>query len=140
MINFDKFQESLHHLEAQFKNYTSLDERSDLSALDREAIAESVVHRFETCYDTLWKHRKRFLVEGLGLPEVPNSPKPVFRLAPENALLPSATEVWLGYADARTATAHDYSGKKAEQCLKIVDGFLVDARTLLNTLREKSPE
>ncbi len=133
-MDFDKFQKSLKHLERQLGNYARLDERDNLTELDREAIAESVVQRFETCYDTLWKHVKRYLTEELGLPEVPGSPKPVFRLAAENALLPAPTEKWLRYADARTATAHDYSGEKAQECLALMEEFVADAIALYESL------
>ena len=53
---------------------------ASLPELIREAIAESVIQRFETCYDCLWKVLKRYLIEKLGLAEVPNSPNPIFRL------------------------------------------------------------
>ena len=72
-MDFDKFQKSLKHLELQYQNYQNLEERSELDTLDQEAIKESVIQRFETCYDTLWKHLKRYLTEELGLAEVPNS-------------------------------------------------------------------
>ncbi len=134
MIDYTKFQKSLKHLELQFGNYAQLAGREHLTELDREAIAESVIQRFETCYDTLWKHLKRHLVETLGLPDVPNSPKPVFRLAWENNLLSDSIESWLVYADARAATAHDYSGEKAKDCLEGMEGFIGDAIGLYQTL------
>ena len=68
MIDYDKFEKSLKHLQLQYDNYKTLDEREDLSRLDKEAIAESVIQRFETCYDSLWKVLKRYLVEVLGIP------------------------------------------------------------------------
>jgi len=139
MLDFDKDEKSLRHLERQFANYEGMDERAHLDTLDREAIAESVIQRFETCYDTLWKHLKRYLVEALGLPDVPNSPKPLFRIAHENNLLPGPIEPWLIYADARIATAHDYSGDKAGDCLAIMPGFLQDAAALLRTLSQGPP-
>lgn len=140
MIDYDKFQKSLKHLERQFENYTRLEDREHLAELDREAIAESVIQRFETCYDTLWKHLRRYIVEELGLPDVPNSPKPVLRLAAENDLLASPVECWFGYADARTATAHDYSGEKAEDCLELMGTFVDDAIGLYQTLTGESWE
>ena len=103
------------------------------SDLDREAVKESVVQRFETCYDTLWKHLKRYLVEELGLPEVPNSPKPVFRLAHENHLFQNI-DSWLSYAQARVDTAHDYSAEKAEASLELMQAFIADAISLYQTL------
>jgi nucleotidyltransferase substrate binding protein (TIGR01987 family) len=134
MIEYGKLQKSLKHLELQYENYTRLEERDNLTELDREAIAESVIQRFETCYDTLWKHLKRYLIEELGIPEVPNSPKPMFRLAAENGLLAGGVESWLRYANARVDTAHDYSGKKAEDCLGLTADFIGDAKGLYQKL------
>ncbi|MDR0704449.1 MAG: nucleotidyltransferase substrate binding protein [Planctomycetaceae bacterium] len=136
-MNYEKLQKSLIHLQRQFENYRRSDQRKELIELDREALAESVIQRFETCYDTLWKILKRYIVDELGLAEVPNSPKPVFRLANENNLLPSPVEQWLIYADSRTGTAHDYSGTKATECLQIVPQFIDDAIKLYQTLTEE---
>ena len=71
MIDYDKFRMSLKSLEEQYENYRTPD--SSLSDLIQEAIAESVIQRFETCYDCLWKVLKRYLVEELGLTDMPNS-------------------------------------------------------------------
>ena len=100
----------------------------------REGIAESVIQRFETCYDCLWKVLKGYLMEELGIVESPNSPKPVFRLANENRLLRSPVERWLRYADARTDTSHDYDGEKAKAALKLVPNFIDDGIRLYRTM------
>ena len=92
MIEYDKFQMSLGRLEEQHTNYQNLD--ASLPDLIQEAIAESVIQRFETCYDCLWKVLKRYLIEELGLVEVSNSPKPVFKLAHENDLFASPLDPW----------------------------------------------
>ncbi len=134
MIDYEKRQKSLKHLELQFENYQRAQDRPELTELDREAIAESVIQRFETCYDTLWKDLKRYLIEGLGLADVPNSPKPIIKLAGQNDLFASPVEKWLEYADARTDTAHDYSGEKAAATRTIVEDFLADAIGLYQTL------
>lgn len=140
MITYDKLRKSLRHLRVQFANYQRLDERDDLTELDKEAIAESVIHRFETCYDTMWKDLRRYLIGEMGLPEVPNSPKPVLRLAAENHLLSNRIEEWLRYADARTATSHDYSGEKAAECLNLMGAFIDDAVDLSQRLTGMSRE
>ena len=132
MIDFDDFQKSLKHLELQHDNYKTLDPA--LPELIREAVKESVIQRFETCYDTLWKHLKRYLIDEIGLPDVPNSPKPILKLAGENNLFTSSVEQWLKYADARTSTAHDYSGEKAEETLAVVPDFITDAIDLYRTM------
>ncbi len=132
MIDYDKFQMSLKRLEEQHENYQQLD--ASLPELTQEAIAESVIQRFETCYDCLWKVLKRYLTEELGIPDTPNSPKPIFRLAHENHLFDSSLEQWLGYADRRIDTTHDYSGEKAKACLDIMGAFIDDAIGLYQTM------
>ncbi len=132
MIEYNKFQKSLSHLKVQNENYLTLDE--SLPELIQEAVAESVIQRFETCYDCMWKVLKRYLSDELGLPDVPNSPKPVFKLANENGLFSSPVERWLDYANVRIATSHDYSGEKAQVALKKMNDFVVDAIDLYQTL------
>lgn len=132
MIDYDKLQKALKHLELQYENYKTL--APSQPELIQEAVAESVIQRFETCYDTLWKVLKRYLVEELGIPEVPNSPKPILRLANENGLFTSPAEQWITYANARVGTAHDYSGDKAQAALELMEAFVGDAIALYQTL------
>lgn len=134
MIDYTKLQKSLKHLELQYKNYCNSQYRNELTELDKEGLAESTIQRFETCYDTLWKILKRYLVEALGIPEVPNSPKPILRLAFENQLFASPVEQWLNYADIRVSTAHAYNQEKANECLIITLDFINDATELYQTL------
>ena len=93
MTDYGRFGKSLGHLEAQLLNLRASVERSELGDIDREAIVESVVLRFKVCYDCLWKVLGRYLKEDLGLPDVPDSPKSLFRLAFEPRLFP-AVEPW----------------------------------------------
>lgn len=139
-IDYGNLQKSLKHLEQQYANYKHCGDRPELAEIDREAIAESVIQRFETCYDTLWKVLKRYLVESLGLAEVPNSPKPILKLAGQNKLFAAPVEQWLKYADARTSTAHDYSGEKAAETLLLMGDFVDDATGLFQTMSGKTWE
>ncbi len=132
MVDYTKFRLSLKRLEEQHENHREQDD--SLSDLNREAIAESVIQRFATCYDCLWKVLRRYLVEELGLAEIPNSPKPVFRLAYENDLFASPLEQWLQYVEARISTAHDYDGEKANACLVLMPNFIDDAIGLYQTI------
>lgn len=132
MIEYDKFRLSLKRLEQQNTNYRQ--GNPHLSDLDREGIAESVIQRFETCYDCLWKVLKRYLTEELGIADPPNSPKPVLRLGYENDLFVAALEQWFLYAQARIDTAHDYDGQKAQACLLLVPDFIDDAIGLYQTM------
>jgi len=132
VIDYSKFQSSLKRLEEQNRNH--LQGNPLFSDLDREGIAESVIQRFETCYDCLWKVLKRYLIEELGVADAPNSPKPVFRLAHENGLIAVPVARWLKYADARVGTSHDYDGAKAQACLALVPDFIADAIRLYQTM------
>ena len=134
MIDCGNLEKALRHLDLQLANLSASSNRQELTELDREAIQESVIQRFVTAYDTLWKTVKRYLSQELGLPDLPNSPKPIFRIAAQSQVLASPVEVWLAYADARTATAHDYSGAQAAQNLAIVQTFADDARALLGRI------
>ena len=156
MIEYDNVQRSLERLEEQYKNYRERDD--SLPELTQEAIAESVIRRFKTCYDCLWKVLKRYLIEELGLANASNSPKPVFKLAYENKLFAAPLEEWLRYADARVDTSHDYNlfknhsplegesarqgrspqprrwGDKQQACLEIMGDFIDDAIGLYRTM------
>lgn len=126
MIEYNKLKKSLVHLDMQYKNYLTMNQRKNLSQLDREGISESVVQRFETCYDMLWKHVKKYLENESGLPDVPNSPKPVLRIAFENHIVDDM-EKWIDYANARVGTAHDYSEEKFKHALEKTGDFIKDA-------------
>lgn len=125
MIDYSKYRLSLKRLEEQHENYRSLD--PDLPELIRDGVKESVIQRFETCYDCMWKVLKRYLNEVLGIADPPNSPKPVFRLAHENGMISLPLERWLRYADVRIGTSHDYDGKKAAACVELMPEFINDA-------------
>ncbi|NCC51127.1 MAG: nucleotidyltransferase [Spartobacteria bacterium] len=132
MIDYTKFKDSLKHLELQFENYKTLDE--SLPELMQEAVVESVIQRFEVCFDTLWKTLKRYMGEDLGLADLPNSPKPLLRIANENKLFAATLEDWIAYADARTNTSHDYSHEKAQETLGVIEPFIDDAIGLYQTM------
>lgn len=132
MIDYDKFQKALAHLDSQNRHFKTLDD--SLPSYLQDAMKESVIQRFETCWDCLWKVLKRHLEEVFGLAELPNGPKPLLRLANENHLLPSSIEKWIEYNEARIDTSHDYSGVKAENALELMDDFVADASELYQTM------
>jgi nucleotidyltransferase substrate binding protein (TIGR01987 family) len=136
-MDYQKFEKALKHLQSQYDNYLSMDSRTSLTDLDKDGISESVVQRFETCYDMAWKHVKKFLNHEFGLPEVPNSPKPVLRLAYENHIIDDIDN-WLKYANARTGTAHDYSMQKFNDALDVTGSFLADAIALYSRMTGKT--
>ncbi|MXY34870.1 MAG: nucleotidyltransferase [Boseongicola sp. SB0664_bin_43] len=125
MIDYGKFRSSLKRLGEQHDNHLTLD--AEVPELIREGVAESVIQRFKARYDCLWNVLKRHLMEEPGIADPPNSPKPIFRLANENRLLPSPVEQWLRHADACMDTSHDYDGEKTKAFLNLVPHFIDDA-------------
>lgn len=138
MIEYDNYKKSLKHLELQFENYNGLD--TGLPTLIQEAVSESVIQRFETCYDCMWKVLTRYLEEELGIAEAPSSPKQIIRLGHENNLLASPPEQWFCYVKARIGTSHDYDGEKAKEALGLMKDFIDDAIGLYQTMSEESWE
>ncbi|MCB1144038.1 MAG: HI0074 family nucleotidyltransferase substrate-binding subunit [Leptospiraceae bacterium] len=136
MIDYQKLKKSLMRLEEQYQNYLQSNTNETLSLLVKDAIRESVIRRFETCYDSVWKHLKKYLEQELGLPDVPNSPRPIFRIANENNLLRDI-EKWFEYGQSRIDTSHDYSGEKAGIALERVGDFLEDTILLYEKLTKE---
>lgn len=138
MIDYGNFSKALKNLELQHDNYKNMDE--ELPELMKEAVAESVIQRFEVCYDAMWKILRRYMREVLGLAEVPTAPMPLSRLADSNNLLSSPLTQWHQYIQARNDTTHDYSGEKAKKALEIVGNFIDDAIGLYQTMTEETWE
>lgn len=139
MIEYDKLKKSLKRLEEQYQNYLKVEVDENISSLIKEAVKESVIQRFETCYDTVWKHLKKYLEEELGLPDVTNSPKPVFRLANENNLN-LEIEKWFEYGQTRIDTSHDYSEEKANTAIRNVNDFINDSILLYEKITKEKWE
>jgi nucleotidyltransferase substrate binding protein (TIGR01987 family) len=125
MIEYDKFQKSLKHLEIMYEYYKVMD--NSVPDLLKEAVPESIIQRFETCFDCMWKVLKRYLFEEMGLAEIPNSPKPLLRIANENNILDTDIKRWFYYLQLRNSTSHDYNGEKAKKALQSMDDYIADA-------------
>ncbi len=128
-MDYSKLEKAIEHLEAQHKNLSYVNSAEDIPPLMREAVQESVIQRFEVCYDTLWKHLRKYLQLTTGLADIPNSPRPVFRIALENNVLQNIDR-WMLYSQARIDTSHDYSEEKKMTTLAVVENFLADAKKL----------
>ena len=131
-IDYGNFRASLKNLETQHENLHNLSLNYPLFV--HEGMEESVIQRFETCYDTLWKALRRYLIEVLGIPEVPNGPRPIFRLADENSLLAAGGEQWELYIQTRIDTTHDYDREKAANAIAVMPEFIDDAIELYTTM------
>ena len=132
MIDYNNFRRLLKNLELQNANRRQLP--LDLPQLIHEGIDESVIQRFEICYDSLWKTLRLYLTEEMGFATVSGSPRAIIRIAGQNELLDSPVERWMEYINLRIGTAHDYSGEKARAALERVDDFIADAIDLYEVI------
>lgn len=124
-MDYSKFTGSLQRLQQQHHHLSS--DSAHLPEWIIDALKESVIQRFEVCFDTSWKTLRRHLIEVVGLASVPNGPKPALRVASENHLLGRELEDWFAYNQARIDTSHDYNCEKADACLEVVPRFIQDA-------------
>lgn len=131
-VDYGNFKKSLKNLEMQHGRLLGLS--PDLPDYMHEGMRESVIQRFETCYDVLWKILRRHMAESLGIAETPNSPRPIFRIADENQLLAAGAEQWERYVDTRIDTSHDYDGEKAAKAIEIMPEFIADAIELYSVI------
>ena len=131
-IDYSNFKAALKNLETQHEHLLELP--PTFPTYVHEGMAESVIQRFETCYDALWKVLRRHLIEVFGIAEVPNSPRPILRIADENGLLAAGADQWDLYAQTRIDTSHDYDKMKAAGAISIMPAFIGDATKLCSVM------
>jgi nucleotidyltransferase substrate binding protein (TIGR01987 family) len=123
-INYDKLKNSLMRLTERFDDYQN--NKDHLQDYLLESVKESCIQRFEICMDTAWKHLKKYLEQDLGIHEVVNSPKMIFKTAQSAGVIHDA-ELWINFNYKRGDTSHDYCGDKAEDVFKIIGHFIHSA-------------
>lgn len=96
---------------------------------------DGVIQRFEYTFELCWKSIRRYLIF-LGRADVSGSPRPLFRDALEEHLIPDI-DPWFTYLEARNATVHIYNRDQAEKVFKAIEGFSADAEALLHALRQR---
>lgn len=124
-IDYTNFRMTLRNLDDQHEHLLNLS--PEYPYFVQEAMSESVIQRYEVCYDSLWKVLRRYLVEELGIADAPTAPKPIFRVADANHLLAAGCEQWFTYVQTRIDTTHDYDGEKAAQAIDMISRFIPDA-------------
>ena len=128
-INYEKLKKSLQRLKEQYANFLTLDQKN-ISTLDKEAIRESVIHRFEICYDSFFKSLKRHL-QGEGVNVESSAPRAILRKANESGLMDQETlDSWFAHIELRIGTTHDYSIEKANKALRKIGNFIEDVENI----------
>ena len=123
-------------MKEKYADYQEMETRPELRDSDKESIKESLIQRFETCYDTLWRHLHKYF-EDQGQRNVPTSPKPLSRLAHESNLMDAeCLERLFDYIKTRIGTTHDYNMEKAEYALSQIGYFIADTTELYERMTE----
>ena len=134
--DYQKLKKALENLKEQYENYLTIDKQG-LSEVNKKAVKNSVIKCFEICYDTLWKHLKKSTQKRSGLPRIPSSPLPIFRIMHESELIDKGMQERLvAYNDLRGDTAHDYSMEKSEKVLIKIGSFIQDTTELYQEMTE----
>ncbi len=65
--------------------------------------------------------------------------KDIFRHAAKHGLISiEETERWLRYRDNRNTAVHDYGAGFAEETLKLLPQFIIDAKNIARVIQETS--
>lgn len=135
-LNTDHYARCIKTLETSL----TLLEGAAPESIDFEIFRNSVVKGFELTLETAGKLLRKALKAYTGSPrEVDRlTYKDLLRHAAKHDLLSTdAVERWFAYRDNRNNTAHDYGIGFAEETLRLLPGFIADARALETTLRER---
>ena len=135
-LNTDHYTRCIETLETSL----ILLERADLKSMEYEIFRNAVVKGFELTLETAGKLLRKALKAYTGGPREVDALtyKDLLRQASKHDLMTTdAVERWFAYRDNRNNTAHDYGIGFAEDTLKLLPGFIADAKQLENTLKEK---
>ncbi len=130
-MDFDQLKTAIFRFEEMLNAYKN--DTGNRTEIERNAIQDSLIKRFEYTLEVVWKSCKRYLGEEGFVEASTGSPKFIMRLASEAGIVRN-TDAWIRYINARQSTSHDYSEKKASHVLAIVDDFYVDVTTLYQTM------
>ena len=135
-LNTDHYARCITTLE----NSLTLLSQAEPDSIDYEIFRNAVVKGFELTLETAGKLLRKALKAYTGTPREVDALtyKDVLRHAGKHGLMSAEAVVrWFAYRDNRNNTAHDYGVGFAEDTLKLLPGFVADARSLEAILRER---
>lgn len=100
------------------------------------AAQDSIIQRFEYCYDSFWKLLKNYLETKYSLEDIA-SPKKVFRAFIKLELAPEKTgEILINMADDRNETSHNYNIEKVRIILEDIPLYYKTMLEIVNKLEK----
>lgn len=127
-LDLTSFKNTMHSLDRALKEYKKNE--------TNEFIRDSVIQRFEYCYDLSTKLIRRHLSLVSENPQVIHtmSFQMLIRDAYSKGLLLNSWDTWWRYRDDRNATSHAYNEANAIDIASDVTGFYEELTTLLTHL------
>lgn len=135
-LNTDHLKRCIDTLESSLSFYRN----AVPGGIEQEVFRNAIVKGYELTQETALKLIRRALKDyGHGSRKLDALPvKELLRTAATHGLMCVAeVEHWFAYRDNCNNTAHDYGEGFVKETLSLLPGFLADARTLENGLRER---
>ena len=129
--DYTNFRKSLMNLQARHRDLLALP--ADASPETIELYRESLIQRFEVCYDQLWKALRRYLITELDT-QPSSIPVRILRLAGEAGIMVGSPVRWRDYIKARNNTTHTYDEELTLAALDLMPSFINDATELYEAI------
>jgi nucleotidyltransferase substrate binding protein (TIGR01987 family) len=122
-------------LETLSKSCHSLQEA--LNQPKNDFLRDSVIQRFEYCYELSWKAIRKQMQEEVGAASVESiSRKDLFRLAKGQKLIIDLP-LWFSAHEARNLSSHTYSEDIAEKVYLVARDFCGEMKSLIKELKAR---
>jgi len=118
-------------------------EKSEPDSIEYDVFRNAAIKGFELSLETSGKLLRKLLKPYFATPKEVDRLvfKELFRHAAKHGLITvESVEQWLAYRDNRNNTAHDYGQEFAEQTLKLLPGFVHDAKDLATVVEHSENE
>ncbi len=104
----------------------------------QEILRDSIIQRFEFCYELAWKTLREYLLnEGL---EIEPTPRKVFKSAYQNCIIDNS-DTWLNMIKDRNVSSHEYNEQSSIRVSENVEKeYLPAFKTLILKLEELNKE
>ncbi len=113
--------------------------KSEADSIEYEVFRNATVKGFELTLEVCGKLLRKALKPFFATPKAVDELvfKDIFRHAAKHGMVGIAeVERWFKYRDNRNNTAHDYGAGFAEETMKLLPGFISDARRLMDKIAQ----
>jgi len=133
IVAYETLQQACRSLHATTKRFIAAQEDAQTDKLLQEAWRDSVITRFQLCYELLWKYGKHYLL--VYLQADVSSPKKVFQeLHAKKIISREDADNLMDIVEVRNLTTHIYDEAYAEQAAQEIIEYLRFLETILKKL------